>query len=140
MASGVLIGASDGSAKFSTGTGSWCITINKQIFAWIQIPIDGQQPNSHRAECIALISLLKFLKLLSTEMSIYTKSTITIDCDIIQTVTNNLHTTPETIVKKHHHLQIKIHEILKKCKSKLKHIHSHQDKNKDTLTFEEKIN
>ena len=29
--------------------------------------------------------------------------------------------------------------MLKKCKSKLKHVHSHQDKHKDTLTFEEKL-
>ena len=54
-------------------------------------------------------------------------------------MTNNLHTTPEEIDKKHQNLQ-KIHDILKKCKSTLKRIHSHQDKHKDILTFEEKLN
>ena len=93
--SGDLIGASDGSATFEIGTGSWCITINKQMFAWSQIPIDGKQLDSHRAECLALIFLLIFLDLLSTEMSIHTISTIIIDCESIQTVTNNLYTAPE---------------------------------------------
>ena len=95
MSSGVLIGASDGSAKFETGIGSYFLTINKQIFAWSQIPIDGKQLDSHRAECLALISLLTFLDLLSTEMSIHTISTIIIDCESIQTVTNNAYTTTE---------------------------------------------
>ena len=54
-------------------------------------------------------------------------------------MTNNLHTTPEEIDKKHQHLQTKIYDILKKCKSILKHIHSHQDKHKDSSTFEEKL-
>jgi hypothetical protein len=79
----MLIGASDGSAKYETGTGSWCITINKQMFAWSQIPIDGKQPDSHRAECLALISLLTFLDILSTRMSIHTRSIIIIDCESI---------------------------------------------------------
>ena len=136
----MLIGASDGSAKYETGTGSWCITINKQMFAWSQIPIDGKQPDSHRAECLALISLLTFLDILSTRMSIHTRSIIIIDCESILKVTNQLHTTPETIDQKHRHLQTKIHDLLKKNKSKLKHIHSHQDKVKDILTFEEKLN
>ena len=43
-------------------------------------------------------------------------------------------------MKKHRHLQTKIYDLLKKGKSKLQHIHSHQDKLKDTLTFEEKLN
>ena len=100
-----------------------------------QIPIDRKQPDSHRAEYLALISVLTFLDLLSTEMSVYTKSKIIIDCESIKTVTNNLHTTPEEIDKKHQHLQTKIYDILKKCKSTLKHIHSHQDKHKDSSTF-----
>ena len=72
-------------------------------------------------------------------MSIHTKSKIIIDCESIKTVTNNLHTTPEEIDKNHQHLQTKIYDILKKCKSKLKDIHSHQDKHKDSSTFEEKL-
>ena len=110
----VLIGASDGSAKYETGTGSWCITINKQMFAWSQISIDGKQPDSHRAECLALISLLTFLDILSTRMSIHTRSTIIIDCESIQKITNQLHTTPETIDKNHRHLQTKIYDLLKR--------------------------
>ena len=110
------------------------------MFAWSQIPIDGKQPDSHRAKCLALISLLTFFDLLSTEMSINTISTIIIDCESIQTVTNNLYTTPEKIDKKHQHLQTKIYDMLKKCKSKLKHVHNHQDKHKDTLRFEVKLN
>ena len=110
------------------------------MFVWSQIPIDGKKPDSHRAECLALISLLTFLDLLSTEVSIHTRSTIIIDCKSIQTVTNHLYTTPEKIDKKHLHLQTKRYDMLKNCKSKLQHIHSHQDKHKDTLTFEKKLN
>ena len=65
------------------------------MFARSQIPIDGKQPDSHRAEYLASISLLTFLDILSTEMPIHTRSTIIIDCESIQTVTNQLHTTPE---------------------------------------------
>ena len=54
------------------------------MFALSQIPIDGKQPDSHRAEYLALISVLTFLDLLSTEMSVYTKSKIIIDCESIK--------------------------------------------------------
>ena len=50
VSSGVLIGTSDGSEKFETGTGSWYVTINKKKFAWSQITFGGQQPYSYREE------------------------------------------------------------------------------------------
>ena len=90
-----VIGASDGSVRFETGSASCYITINKQMFTWGQIPIYGKQPDSHRAEWLALISLLTFLDILSTEISISTISTIIIYCDSIQMVTNHLYKTPE---------------------------------------------
>ena len=122
--------STDGSANKYTGTGSWCITLNGQIIAYSQIPIDGYHPDSHEAECITLISLLTYLKLLNDKMYITTTSTVHIDCESIITVIKKLHSTPEQVDKKHRYLQKTIKDLLNSMSYKLQFVRSHQDKRK----------
>ena len=132
--------AKDGSANKYTGTGSWCITLKGQIITYSQIPIDGYHPGSYGAECITLISLLTYLKLLNDKMYITTTSTVHIDCKSIITVTKKLYSMPEQVDRKYRYLQKTIKDLLNSMSYKLTFVRSHQDKRKETLTFEESLN
>ena len=132
--------ASDGSEKNQFGTVILVISINEQKIIYSQLPIDGKHPDSHRAEAYALISMLTFIKLISSLINNQQKLKVYIDCKSLQKLTSNDVPTPENIDKKHCFLQLRTRHLVEEKKTTIIFVKSHHYRHRTDLKFEENLN